>query len=257
MWLAEDAPIRKQDLVLEKPFVNAAGMLGFAPDQRATPLLDQLGAFITNPISRRPRQAAGTRSYLPYPGGFLLHSGLPNPGISAVIRQNRRRWAAAPLPIVVHLLTETPDTLAEMVRKLEGLENVLALEIGLAPDCPPEQMDNLFTAAAGELPVIISLGPQQLPVLLPAARQLNPAALHLTGPRGTLPSADGNLVSGRLYGPATLPLMLSAAREAVKSGLPVIVDGGVYEQAQADTFLEAGVWAVGLGAVLWGINQNL
>jgi dihydroorotate dehydrogenase len=257
MWLAEDAPIRKQDLVLEKPFVNAAGMLGFAPDQRATPLLDQLGAFVTNPISRRPRQVAGARSYLTYPGGFLLHTGLPNPGISAVIRHNKRRWAAAPLPVIVHLLAVAPDTLAEMVRKLEGLENVLALEIGLAPDCTPEQMEALFIAAAGELPVIISLGPQQLPVLLPAAKQLNPAALHLTAPRGTLPGADGELVAGRLYGPAILPLMLSAAREAIKSDLPVIVDGGVDEQAQADAFLEAGVWAVGLEAVLWGINRNL
>jgi dihydroorotate dehydrogenase len=257
MWLAEDAPIRKQDLVLDKPFVNAAGMLGFAPDQRATPLLDQLGAFITNPISRRPRQVAGARSYLPYPGGFLLHTGLPNPGISTIIRQNKRRWAAAPLPIIVHLLAETPDTLAEMVRKLEGLENVLAIEIGLAPDCTPEQMEALSTAAAGELPVIISLGQEQLPILLPVAGQLNPAALHLTAPRGTLSGADGNLVSGRLYGPAILPLMLNAAREAVKSEIPVIVDGGVYEKSQTDAFLDAGVLAVGLGAVLWGIDQDL
>jgi hypothetical protein len=232
-------------------------MLGYAPDQRDSPLLDQFGAFITNPISRRPRQVAGARGCLPYPGGFLLHTGLPNPGISAVIRQNRRRWAAAPLPIIVHLLAETPSTLAEMVRKLEGLENVLALEIGLAPDCTPEQMDTLFTAAAGELPVIISLGAEQLPVLLPAAKQLNPAALHLTAPRGTLPGADGNLVSGRLYGPAILPGMLNAAREAVKSGLPVIIDGGVYKKGQVDTFLEVGVLAVGLGVVLWGIDQNL
>lgn len=257
MWLAEDAPIRKQDLILTKPLVNAAGMLGFAPDQRTTPLLDQMGAFITNPISRLPRQVASKREHLPYPGGFLLHTGLPNPGISTVIRQNRRRWAAAPLPIIVHLLAETPQTLAEMVRKLEGLENVLALEIGLAPDCSPEQLTRLFSAAAGELPVVISLPPEQFPVLLPVVRELTPAALHLTVPRGTVPGSDGELVSGRLFGPAILPLMLNAAREAVKSGLPVIVDGGVYEQAQADAFLEAGVLAVGLGGVLWGINQHL
>ena len=257
MWLSEDAPVRKQDLYLEKPVVNAAGMLGFAPDQRGTTHLEQLGAFITNPISRRPRQVAGARSYLPYPGGFLLHTGLPNPGISAVIRQNRRRWAAAPLPIIVHLIAETPGTLAEMVRKLEGLENVLALEIDLAPDCTPEHLEALFKAAEGELPVVISLGPEPLPILLSVARQLNPAALHLTAPRGTLPGADGDLVSGRFYGPAILPLMLNAARESVKSGLPVIVDGGIYERAQADAFLEAGVLAVGLGAVLWGIDRNI
>ncbi len=48
MWLNEDAPIHKQDLTLEKPYVNASGMLGFAPDARTMPFLGQLGAFITN-----------------------------------------------------------------------------------------------------------------------------------------------------------------------------------------------------------------
>ena len=49
--------------------------------------------------------------------------------------------------------------------------------------------------------------------------------------------------------------MLNAAREVVKTGLPVIVDGGVVEQGQADALLTLGVLAVGLGATLWGIKQ--
>ncbi|QRN82820.1 hypothetical protein JR338_10405 [Chloroflexota bacterium] len=254
MWLSEDAPIRKQDLYLEKPFVNAAGMLGFAPDPRSMPFLGQLGAFITNPISRRPRQPAGSRCCLPYPGGFLLHTGLPNPGISAVIRQYRRRWASADLPIIVHLLAEDPGSLAEMVRKLEGLENLLAVELGLAPNCPPEQLADYLTVAEGELPAVVCLSPEQLPVLLPTLQELNPIALHLTQPRGTLPGPDEPLVSGRLYGPAVFPLMLNAAREAVKSRIPVIVDGGIGDETQAEALLGLGVLAVGLGAALWGIN---
>ena len=252
MWLAEDAPIRKQDLDLAQPFVNAAGMLGFAPDPRTMPFLDRLGAFITNPISRRPRQPAGNRAYLPYPGGFLLHTGLPNPGISQAIRQYRRRWAASPLPVIVHLLAETPDTVAEMVRKLESLENVLAVELGLASDCTPDQLESLLRAAEGELPVVVSLGPEQMPAVPTLVQELNPAALHLTQPRGALPDGQGALISGRLYGPAVYPLMLNAARSAVKAGVPVIVDGGVYEQEQAATLLNLGVLAVGLGGMLWG-----
>ncbi len=183
MWLNEDAPIRKQDLYLEKPYVNAAGTLGFAPDARTMPFLGQLGAFITNPISRRPRQPAGSRCCLPYPGGFLLHTGLPNPGISAVIRQYRRRWASADLPIIVHLLAEDPSSLAEMVRKLEGQENLLAVELGLAPNCTPEQLADYLAAAEGELPAVVCLSPEQLPGLLPTLQELNPIALHLTQPR--------------------------------------------------------------------------
>jgi len=257
MWLAEDAPIRKQDLVLEKLFVNAAGMLGFAPDPHIMPFLGQLGAFITNPISRRPRKPAGSRCCLPFPGGFLLHTGLPNPGISRIIRQYRRRWAAAPLPIIVHLLAEEPGTLAEMIRKLEGLENVLAVELGLPPDCTPDQLREFLAAAEGELPAMVCLGPEQIPTLLPTLQELNPIALHLTQPRGALPGPDGVLISGRLYGPAVFPLMLNAAREVIKTGIPVIVDGGVYEKGQTQAFLDLGVLAIGLGNQLWGIGQNL
>jgi hypothetical protein len=79
MWLDEEKPILKRDLVLNQPFVNASGTLGFAPDLRVQPAISRLGAFITNPISRGPRQPAANRAYLPSPGGFLLHSGPPQP----------------------------------------------------------------------------------------------------------------------------------------------------------------------------------
>jgi len=68
----------KQDLIFQKPIMNAAGMLGFSPDLRAPVTWDDFGAFITNPLSLRPRKAANQPAAIEYPGGFLLHSGLPN-----------------------------------------------------------------------------------------------------------------------------------------------------------------------------------
>lgn len=254
MWLAEESPIRKQDLVLEKSFVNTAGMLGFAPDPRKMPFLDKLGAFITNPISRSPRQPAGNRACLDFPGGFLLHTGLPNPGISRAIRQNQRRWGSAPLPIIVHLLAEQPESLAEMVRKLEDLENVLAMELGLPPDCTPELLGKFLAASAGELPAAVCLGPEQVPLLLPALMERPPAAIHLTALRGALPGLDGALIHGRLYGPAISPMMLSTAKSLVDAGLRVIADGGIFEPEQVTAFLNCGVMAVGLGVALWGVD---
>lgn len=258
MWLEENAPIRKQDLALAKPFVNAAGTLGFAPDPRTMPFLEHLGAFITHPISRLPRVPANNRACLPFPGGFLLHTGLPNPGISRAISRFKRRWMGAPLPVIVHLLTETPETLAEMVRKLEGLENILAVELGLPPDCNPDELSAFMDAAAGELPAVVSLSPEQLPTLLEPLKALNPIAVHLTGPRGALPGRDGKLVTGRLYGPAIFPVMLHSARTLVDAGLRVIVDGGIQSAWQIKSFQDVGITAVGLGAALWGIhNENI
>ncbi len=257
MWLDDDLSIRKQDLFLSHPFVNAAGTLGFAPDPHAMAFLDQLGAFITHPISRRSRVPAGNRCCLPFPGGFLLHTGLPNPGISRAISRYRPAWAGASLPVIVNLLVETPETLVEMIRKIEGLENILAIELGLPPDCTPDQLADFMAAAVGELPAIPCLNPDQVPVLLPALKEMQPAGVHLTQPRGTLPGPDGGLVSGRLYGPAVFPQMLKTAQTLVDAGLRVIADGEGTAPRQAETLLGVGVTAVGLAEALWGTNPTI
>ncbi len=228
MWLNEEKPIRKQDLSLSKPFVNSPGSLGFAPDPHAMPFLEHLGAFITHPISRYPRQPARNRACLPFEGGFLLHTGLRNPGISRGISLNKRRWAGAPLPIIIHLLVETPETLAEMIRKIEGLENVLAVELGLPPNCDSYAFEAFAEAASGELPAIVCLTPEQIPSLLETLKAAQLVAVHLTAPRGMLPGMDNEGITGRLYGPAIFPIMLKAAQTLVQADLTVISDGGIY-----------------------------
>ena len=256
MWLNEDAPIRKRDLVLEKPFLNAPGSLGFAPDPHSMPFLDQLGAFITNPISHRPRHPANTRTCLPFPGGFLLHTGWPNPGIRRAMAQYRRAWAAADLPVIVHLLGESPGLIAAMVHQLESLENLLAVAVSLPPDCGPSGLADFLDAASGELPVVISLGPEDLPLLLDTLIAQQPAAVMVQPPRGTLPDAAGRPVSGRLYGPALFPLTLATLQRLADTGLRLITCGGVFTQAAAQALLDAGAYAVGLDAALWGVNPN-
>ena len=77
----------KQDLAFRTPLMNAAGALGFIPNRRAPFDLGCLGAFVTNPISLSPRQPAENRVILPFAGGFLLHTGLPNPGLRAALTE--------------------------------------------------------------------------------------------------------------------------------------------------------------------------
>jgi dihydroorotate dehydrogenase len=124
----------KVDLSLTFPLMNAAGALGFAPDAHQADELKRLGAFVTNPISLHRRTPAQGRRYLEFPGGFLLHTGYPNPGLNAAIRRYGRRWASTPLPVLVHLLPLHPRQLSQMLASLEGLEGVGGIEIGLPPD---------------------------------------------------------------------------------------------------------------------------
>jgi hypothetical protein len=254
MWLDESVAFYKRDLFFTQPFVNTPGTLGFSPDQRSIPFLPHLGAFITNPISRRPRQPASSRACLPFHGGFLLHTGLSNPGISRVISRYKLAWAGSPVPVIIHLIAESPESVTEMVRKLEGLENIIAVELGLHPDCTPKSLEAILKAAFGELPLILCISPEQIPVLLEPIKALHPSAVHLMPPRGLLPNPEGVLIGGRLYGPATFPMMVSAAKTLVDAGVDTLAGGGVRSQSQVEAFLAVGVKAISLGSMLWQVD---
>jgi dihydroorotate dehydrogenase len=253
MWLDDRIPITKRDFALAKPLLNSAGMLGFYPDINAVPMIEALGAFITHPISAAQRKPAANRVYVPFAGGFLLHTGLQNPGIKGAINYYQRRWAVSPLPIIVHLMVESPKSLTSMIRALEPLENVLAVELGMAPQASAESLDLALEAATGELPLVLALSPEQMPILKGVLEARLSIVLHLVSPRGLLPGPYGDLVAGRLYGPGIFPFMLEAARELVGDGFRVIADGGVYAAWQARALMDIGVEAVGLGAVLWQV----
>jgi dihydroorotate dehydrogenase (NAD+) catalytic subunit len=244
----------KYDLAFAPPLMNAAGSLGFAPDRRGPVDLEQLGAFVTNPVSLRGRSPARDRCVIEFQGGFLLHGGAPNPGLSRVIRRYAAYWARSPLPVLVHLLAEAPVDLAEMARRLENVEGVSGIEVGLPPGCGPGEMLALLAAAAGELPLVARLPLERAAELgqaLAALAELPVAAASLGAPRGSLPAPGGALVSGRLYGPGVYPLALQAVRELARTGLPVIGAGGVYGADQVEAMRSAGALAVQLDAALW------
>ncbi len=243
----------KHDLTFKPPYLNAAGSLGFAPDPHGSVDLNQLSAFITNPISLTPRKPAQATHCLPFPGGFLLHTGYPNPGFRAALRRYKAYWSRASLPVIVHLLGQKPDDIAGMVHRLEEIPGIAGFELGLPPLADLDLVSTFVQAAQIELPVIIRLPLDQAVCLAAQIAQttLPLTAVSLGPPRGALPANDSTLVHGRLYGPAIFPFALEVVRSIQKTGLPVIGGGGVYTRAQAETMLAAGAIAVQLDAVLW------
>jgi len=256
----------KRDLYFAKPFMNAAGMLGFTPDFRSLEDFRSLmGAFVTNPISLRPRRPAAQPEMVQYPGGFLLHTGLPNPGFEAALKKYAARWARAESPIIVHLMADRPEETARMVRRLESVENVIAAELGFAPQLTDEIIYYAVEMAVGELPLIVNLPFEQVLRVGPRVIQLGAAAVSLSAPRGMLsltpnpfaqhpdgaPSEKGEQVTGRLYGLALFAQSLLATRDAVRAAVPMIGGGGVYSKENANALLQAGALAVQFDSVLW------
>jgi dihydroorotate dehydrogenase (NAD+) catalytic subunit len=248
----------KQDLIFRKPLMNAAGTLGFSPDLRAPVPWDELGAFVTNPLSLRHRKAADSPSSIEYPGGFLLHTGLPNPGLPTAINKHARRWADSPIPVIVNLMADRPEETKQMVESLEGRENVTAVELGFAPLLSDDIILLAIEMCLGELPLIVSLGAEQVLSLGPRAMETGAAAISIATARGMLPighdpasESDMRLISGRLLGPAQFPRSLAVVHSAARLGLPIYGAGGVYSKQDAEAMLTAGALGVQMDAGLW------
>ena len=244
----------KRDLYFSKPIMNAAGSLGFSPDLRVLKELGGLtkfGAFITNPISLRPRLPTAQPAVIEFPGGFLLHTGLPNPGLSAVIKKHGARWNRADLPIIVNLMADRPEETMHMVRSLESIENVMAVELGFAPLLADDIILLNLEMCLGEVPLIFSLPVEQVLSLGPRLIQEGAQAISISSPRGALMNDHNELITGRLYGRSLFPRSLDIVHSAARLEIPIIGAGGVWTEQDAADMLSAGAMAVETDASLW------
>jgi len=243
----------KRDLYFSKPHINAAGSLGFAPDPRNGIALDAraFGAFVTNPISLRPRLPTAQPALIHFPGGFLLHTGLPNPGFKNVLKKYSAKWNRSDLPMIVHLMADRPEETQQMVRGLENIENVMAVELGFAPLLSDDIIILNLEMCLGEIPMIFSLPHEQVLSLGARLIQHGADAISIASPRGALYDQDGKLVTGRLYGQSLFPRSLDVVHSAAMIGLPIIGAGGVWTDADAESMLKAGAMAVETDAQLW------
>ncbi len=242
----------KRELIIDPPVMNAAGVLGFSNEPNSFVNVGQLGALITHPISLAPRAPALGSRVIPFAGGFLLHTGWPNPGMTTVLRQHRRRWAALLRPVILHALATTPADVERMMGRIEMIEEIAGIELGLGEAEAALASGLVAAAARSQLPVLAQIPVTAASEIVLAAQQSGAVAVSLGPPRGALADPTGRVIHGRLYGPAVFPLALQATeRLARELEIPLLASGGVYDAAQVRTLLDAGAAGVQLDSVLW------
>ncbi len=253
------------DLVIDPPWMNAAGSLGFKPDPHGVVDLSKLGAFVSNPISPGRRSPTQGIRMLTFTGGYLLHTGFPNPGMKTALKRFAGYWRRSVKPMIVHLLCQSPNEVGGMVAQLEAAGGIAGIEIGLPPNVEVDTAIQMARKAIGELPVILRLPLERAEELaggiahwmelgLEHDRDFNsPArvAFSLGPPRGALPDMAGGIMRGRIYGPAVFPFALATLLALRPLGVALIGAGGVYQEWQAQAMLEAGALAVQVDGLLW------
>jgi dihydroorotate dehydrogenase (NAD+) catalytic subunit len=257
MAIIELAPRHKYGLPLPGPVMPAAGVFGFGDAYRDLIPYEKLGALVTNPVSWRRRHAAQAPRFARHGEHVIVHTGLPNPGVRRIVRTYAQRWERLAPPIIVHLLTTTPDDVARACGALSGAQSVLGIELGLADDTPPREALALLDAArtASLLPLIVRLPHSGVERLALPLAEAGADALTLTAPpRVRLPGG----VRGRLYGRALFPLLLHRLTTwGERLSVPIIACGGIASAEEARACLNHGAAAVQIDALLWRDPQLL
>jgi dihydroorotate dehydrogenase (NAD+) catalytic subunit len=252
--MVELAPAHKIGLTLNSPLIAGGGALGFADEYADLIDFSTLGAFVTNALTLRPRTPAEGPRVVPFAGGVLLHTGLPNPGVSAAIRDYERKWARLGCPVIVSLAATTPEELGASVTKLEAVDSVAGIEIGFRDDEVLADAEFMLREALGRArqPVIVSLPAARALAFARMAEKVGAQALTVAVPRRGTWRVGEEWVTGRLYGPAFLPQSLLLVQEIRKlTELPIIGAGGVHSKEDVKAMLAAGAAAVRLDSVAW------
>lgn len=253
--MIELAPHSKRGLSLSNPVLNASGMLGFAGESRGIVEIGRLGAFVTNALTATGRAPAHPPNAIPLANGVLIHTGLPNPGVSRALRRYAGEWHRLGPPVIVHLAATGLDEVRRSAAKIEMADSVSGIELGLRDDVSAEDVGRLTRAATGSLPLIVRLPLGRAVELCFAAAAAGADALTIGAPlRGTAQAGE-RLVSGRVYGPESFQVALDSVRQAVEAmhgaGLPVIASGSIFSVEAAQLMLATGAAAVQLDGVLW------
>jgi dihydroorotate dehydrogenase (NAD+) catalytic subunit len=246
----------KHSLVVENPVMNAAGTLGFGDSYRDLIDVEKLGALVTNPVTYQPWQAASGTRVVPLDSGVLVHTGLPNPGVSKVLTKYHELWNKMPLPIILHLVVNSADEISKSVPTIDREESVDAIELGLNDDLSAAEAQWYVQAVTKltDKPVLVRVPFVDAEALAHAAADGGAGGVVVCAPpRGTARDPQsGRLIGGRLYGPFVKPLILRLVGQlARKIGVPIIGAGGIHTPQDGRDYIEAGARAVQIDSVAW------
>lgn len=247
----------KNSLTIPNHVMIASGMMGFEPSSyRNLIKLEKLGAMVTAPVTWRPRNPAHGTRVVPFHGGFLLHTGLPNMGMRQTIQKYKAAWRKSELTMVVHVVATTIDEVAQSAHALDGMEGVAGIELGLSDSATTQDVRHLINAVKQntELPLLIKLPLYDAVNLAQSAQDSGADGLVITSPpRGTeRDPISGQLIGGRVYGPWLKSQSLRALGQIAQfAQIPLIGCGGIHTPQDARDFIEAGAKAVQIDTLLW------
>jgi dihydroorotate dehydrogenase (NAD+) catalytic subunit len=241
----------------------AAGTFGYGNLYREMVNLTKIGAIVTNPVTYRARKAARGQRVVPLDSGVLVHTGMPNPGVSKVIRRWRDAWSNLPVPVILHLAATTLEDVQKSMEIIDHAELVAAVELGLPDDIGYNEAAELTEAATrrAEKPIIVRLPMYDAYEIARAVADAGAGALVVAAPpRGTAcDPRSGAKVNGRVYGPIVKTMALHLVERLIDriDDVPIIGAGGIHSTQDARDYMQAGAVAVQVDSVSWVLPRMI
>ena len=174
-----DLQVTLGPLTLKNPVLAAAGTFGYGIEFARSVRLERLGAIVTKTLTRQPREGHPPPRLAETPSGMLNAVGLQNIGLAAFLREKLPPLRRHRVPVIVSVLSESPDELAAMVQALDAAEGVAAVELNLS--CPNLQTRSRFEVQGSRerglepstlnlQPVMVAQDPDATSAMVEAAR---------------------------------------------------------------------------------------
>lgn len=261
-------------LKLKNPVIVASGTFGYGEEFKDFFNLRRIGAIVTKTITLEPRQGNPPPRITETPCGLLNSIGLANDGYENFLKDKLPYLRRLGLPLIVSVSAEEKKEFKEIVRRLDRLEEVDAIELNIScpnikdirakkedfklisqdPRATYEVVNSLRPLTKKTLIVKLSPNVSDIIEIAKSAQSSGADAISLVNTFygmsldiNTRKPRLANLIGG-LSGPAIRPLALAAVyRVASKVKIPVIGMGGIMNAADALEFIIAGASAVSIG----------
>ena len=266
MKIKTDLTTEIAGIKLKNPVLVASGTFGYGDELTDLVEVSKLGAVITKTVTLNPRAGNPPPRLAETASGLLNTIGLQNVGVSSFLKEKWDSLKALGLPIIVSIAGETAQEYVEVVKILNGVSGISAIELNLS--CPNLKKRIVCQDAAlveeivcqtsklSTFPVIAKLSAQveDLIKLCALCERSGAKALSLVN---TFPGMAIDVktrkpklstITGGLSGPAIKPLALKCVWDVYgKVSVPIIGGGGIMTADDALEFFLAGASAVSIG----------
>ncbi len=254
------------------PVFSASGAFGYGRDYLDFVAPEQLGAVVTKGTSNVPWVGNKTPRVMETASGMLNSIGLENPGMDHFLNVDLPFLRERDARVILNVVGKTPEEYLAVVKRLENVSGVDALEINIS--CPNVTAGGIAfgtdaKVAAGlvsllreatDLPLIVKLSPNVTDIVeialaveeagadsVSLINTLSGMAIDIRTKKPFL----GNVFGG-LSGPAIKPVALRMVYlVSQKLKVPVIGMGGIMNWQDAVEFFLAGASAVNVGTAVF------